>query len=161
MLHRERLVRGGDTRRQAAFVRTPHRHVGGRHVVLDDDPLDLVGDIPETGAKPLRRRPRALDARAAFRIGLVVDVVRVVEALREFGLTSGHEALEGVANVLSERLLVRHQATVYRVRLACDSTPALSCGGAARALLYRLYGALRSASTRVLLSAREAAAPAG
>src|SRR3954452_10979420 len=135
MLHRERLVRGGGTRRQAASWPPPHRHVGGRHVVLDDDPLDLVGDVPETGAKPLRRRPRALDARAAFRIGLVVEVVRVVEPLREFGLTSGHKALEGVADVLSDRLLVRHHATVHRVRLACDATLALSFGGAARALL--------------------------
>src|SRR4051794_13714498 len=128
MLHRERPVRGRDTRRQTALVRTPHRHVGGRHVVLDEDPLDLVGDLPETRAKPLRRRPRALDARTAFRIGLVVDVIRVVEPLRELHLTAGHEALESVTNVLSDRLLARHQATVHPVRLAGDATPALSWG---------------------------------
>src|SRR5918996_6197080 len=42
VLDRERLVGCGQARGEAALVCTSHRHIGGGHVVLDDDPLHLV-----------------------------------------------------------------------------------------------------------------------
>jgi hypothetical protein len=112
MLHREGLVRCGHTRGEAALVPAPHRHVGGRHVVLDDDPLHLVGHVTEARAKPLGGGPRPCRPRAALGVGLMIDVIGVIQPLDEVVFPAGHERSEGVSDVLSDDFLVEHGPTL-------------------------------------------------
>ena len=66
VLDRERLVRRRKSRRQPALVGSAHRHVGRRHVVVDEDVVDLVPQVSEAGAQPVTRRGRTLGSVTAF-----------------------------------------------------------------------------------------------